>query len=98
MGRALGASAAVLSMAVMVMTHASAAQVTLTGGQRPFESSYARCDAAVDAATSSTATWVQVANIHAACAGLLVSVMVYDPATGSIRTGGSATAQPAAVR
>jgi hypothetical protein len=95
MRRALGAFAAVLSMALIAMTQASAAQVTLTGGQRPFESSYARCDAAVDAttsSTSSTATWVQVANIDAACAGLLVSVMVYDPATGSIRTGGSATA------
>jgi hypothetical protein len=84
-------SVAVLAMAAMVLTQASAARLTLTGGQRPFESSYARCDAAVDATTSSTATSVKVANIDAACAGLALSVMVYDPATGWIRTSGSAT-------
>lgn len=75
-------------MALIVMTQASAAQLTLTGGRLPFASSYQRCDDAVAATTAWTAgtsSSVQVAGVATACAGLSVRVVIYDPATGAVQ-------------
>jgi hypothetical protein len=89
MRRARGAFFAVLAIATIVTPPANAAQLTLAGGQYPYVSSFVSCDTAVDASTPSTQTTsssVQVAKISAACAGRALSVMVYNPTTGAIRT------------
>ncbi|MGV8977933.1 MAG: hypothetical protein ACOH17_07805 [Cellulomonas sp.] len=91
--RAVRAVIVVLAfMAPAAVSQASAAQLALTGAQRPHSAAYQRCDDAVGVttpSTSGTSASVQVSGIAAACTGTL-SVLVYD-STGATRATGSAT-------
>lgn len=91
MRRAVRAVVVASSFVVLVgVSQASAAQLALTGAQRPHSSSYQRCDDGVGVTTPSTSgasTSVQVSGIAAACAGATLSATVYDPSTGASSTG-----------
>jgi len=90
MKRVLGACALILAFAVAFMAPASAAQLVLTGGLHPYSSASARCGDAVAAtnpATATTTTAVQLSGIDVACAGLTVSVQLYDSGTAPTVTG-----------
>ena len=105
MKRLLGVLVALLAMAAIGLTPASAAKLTLVGAQLPHASSYQRCDDAVAVTLTDTngSTSAAITGISASCLKLTVWVYVYGLTTGVSRwsahsevAGTSATLTPTA--
>ncbi|NMM31121.1 MAG: hypothetical protein HHJ10_08790 [Cellulomonas sp.] len=97
MKRFLGVLAALLAVAAIGLTPASAAKLTLVGAQHPHASSYQRCDDAVAVTLTVTgkkkdpSTSAAITGIAASCSGLIATVYVYTSSTGAARWSASGT-------